>query len=1430
MTTINLTPNKSTYILTLPDNVYINTLTLEGQGCVYLNSLKIENVIEDEESYTTKDLSDKKISGIIQIFIDPYKNYNDLYIQIHTSDESNVYEINYKGNKSDKDNYFYKHITHINNDRVSFMLLRTNPKLTGNIKVVVDEKEDLFLDTFQVSEILSKEKYRHIPISGKNMFCNDVRNAFKDIPKNELYKVSDNNYDLFSVRNELHEQYIDTYFYGVKNNYDKLYSENFALLAPLYINNILPDYFLVFRVDNAIDINSSKEEDIDKFKKIISNGKLIKSFDLRENSELGNYLRNIQKDITQYPTSIYLSMNQYNHNEWTGISVDRGVITTATESGYLLSQVKNQVDYDRYVTNGFERNGLISSRLLNIEFMFNDLESEDFKINRYFGLYVYNHHIKDIYNYTEESDRYYFADILEDKSIIINLTTDFDDIPLKKLTNEVNIEEAIKEVQERKPIENLLSTNVNYANLSNTSFININFNNDIKTGEHFRLIDKSNRKVYEVVSAFGNNDDKFYLKNKNSIVNYYDDITFYRNIIVGDISLEEQMKQLIESFNSILPNDIKLYSYGNDISFVVENNFKNEYYFQRISGKVLYEEDLLKEDKLKSIKSEVTYFGNEIDCININYEKIELDNIFYPIHFETWNNRMTQIIKLVTIPKEDVIYFSKNYIKSEEDLIVECDDDYKDLNKFEISYFNDKGDYIKNNYNTIKSPLHKEMYLFRIGNYNNITIEKIKVYRKNKLKLNIAGLLPIKDFNFAVIDETNYIQSYGNILKLNEGDEYSKDIAHNNMKIKNIRNGISSENFYQYIDITSNDNILEKNNCVKKINNIYNKSKKMDIPLVVPINCKWRVYGKDIFNNEIKSSVFSPQAYSYYLQISNKNYNIFAHDLSSKYELTSLIKNGDEYLTIRDYILKDNGNIYDIIDEKYFSKVYFNNAINKLEVIFSGQKMQLGDDTVDLSNYDGYMFSIIKSKSVNIHSKNIEIVIDENNKVIVCIWYVGNYYNNNWIKTNSISNLSEIYNNKSIPFINCDDISKLSNKDVFISMLSDKDKNYTYNFKIDKSNEYVLFPTDDFSMSYEDDFINEKISEISRVNDNTSVVYIRNVDNKINVSNNITSFKNVFENVVINCFIKRENEILDTKDNFKITFIEPVDVRKDLPIKILNNLEGIPYFTYSGYIQPEMKNIFEFANLNDGISEKTGVKFVGGNIAVNKINKINQLWFNKVSEEKNYPYKEDENALISIDVKKNFSVFSNCWGEKFYTKYYRSKKCKNEFGYKAKRSVKTFFESQGMVINSESIIIDDWSNNYTVTSNENKKYSERNSPISNTNKIITLNVTNAILDNLKIKTNILNNWCFDSKAINYSDDYINNIIDSVYNINLNNNIEIYRSKVNSNSINVVDYSSNYFDKLDNVKMELIKNDNKYLLRINIPNSNYNYAIKYTISK
>jgi len=45
----------------------------------------------------------------------------------------------------------------------SFMLLRTNPKLTGNVKLVVDEDYNLYLDTFKISSnsVLNKQEYRH---------------------------------------------------------------------------------------------------------------------------------------------------------------------------------------------------------------------------------------------------------------------------------------------------------------------------------------------------------------------------------------------------------------------------------------------------------------------------------------------------------------------------------------------------------------------------------------------------------------------------------------------------------------------------------------------------------------------------------------------------------------------------------------------------------------------------------------------------------------------------------------------------------------------------------------------------------------------------------------------------------------------------------------------------------------------------------------------------------------------------------------------------------------------------------------------------------------------------------------------------------------------------------------------------------------------
>ena len=79
----------------------------------------------------------------------------------------------------------------------------------------------------------------------------------RNMTKYDLYKVPEDGFELFNTKTNLYEQYNDIYSYGVKYNSDKLYNENFAMFAPLHLNEILPDFFLIFRVDTKYSNNLS---------------------------------------------------------------------------------------------------------------------------------------------------------------------------------------------------------------------------------------------------------------------------------------------------------------------------------------------------------------------------------------------------------------------------------------------------------------------------------------------------------------------------------------------------------------------------------------------------------------------------------------------------------------------------------------------------------------------------------------------------------------------------------------------------------------------------------------------------------------------------------------------------------------------------------------------------------------------------------------------------------------------------------------------------------------------------------------------------------------------------------------------------------------------------------------------------------------------
>ena len=185
----------------------------------------------------------------------------------------------------------------------SFMLMRTNPKLTGNIKLVVDSNDKLYLDTFKVSKPLWDRVYRKYPISSEGNYPFDVMTVFSRLPRQELFRLPGNSLNPHKVFTSYEEQYLTEYEYGAETNTDDMYPENMRLLAPLHLGKNVPDFFCIFRykgVMNQETYNSVIPDDTETLKNIISDCDVVRIVDLRNYTAAGQYLRNYQKMISSF--------------------------------------------------------------------------------------------------------------------------------------------------------------------------------------------------------------------------------------------------------------------------------------------------------------------------------------------------------------------------------------------------------------------------------------------------------------------------------------------------------------------------------------------------------------------------------------------------------------------------------------------------------------------------------------------------------------------------------------------------------------------------------------------------------------------------------------------------------------------------------------------------------------------------------------------------------------------------------------------------------------------------------------------------------------------------------------------------------------------------------------------------------------------------
>jgi hypothetical protein len=277
-------------------------------------------------------------------------------------------------------------------DNKSFALLRTNPKLTSNIKLLVSSFGDLFLSAFKANKELSKIEYQKHEINHTGRYSYDVASFYRGLPLTDRYQTL-RLYPDTTVYSDYEFQYEDQYIAGAIQNSTKLYDEQYKIFAPIWLEKKVPSKFVVYRVENTDYSREYSDDNLGQTGRILEllkNATIIKTFDLSKSSKLGEYLNNHVNDKYFPESPLSINFKEGSQSTFNGIDIVNGGFTSKAEQ---LDKYYTQVDYPEIfsndtITNGFERNGIVSANLINLEFLFDDSGATDYKIYRYFGLYV----------------------------------------------------------------------------------------------------------------------------------------------------------------------------------------------------------------------------------------------------------------------------------------------------------------------------------------------------------------------------------------------------------------------------------------------------------------------------------------------------------------------------------------------------------------------------------------------------------------------------------------------------------------------------------------------------------------------------------------------------------------------------------------------------------------------------------------------------------------------------------------------------------------------------------------------------------------------------------------------------------------------------------------------------------------------------------
>jgi hypothetical protein len=282
-------------------------------------------------------------------------------------------------------------------DEASFQIVRTNPKLTGNLKLTIDGKDNMWLDSISANQELSRDKYKKVAIDPFLSLPANIYRFFDSglTPPEIVFSLTES-FDSTKTSNDYKDQYdFSHYFSGAKYLPSRKYDEKLSYFAPLYLKSKIPDYFVIFKISNPL--NKDIQTLIDSFpidretylKEMFKKASILKTFDLRETTKVGKYIRNYVNDSSfpKNPLDVYYSEDQLTN--FNGILYNSGVFGSRGEYLSDLYKTANPLKYfEEFITLGYERQGIIFPNILNIDFIFDDDKSKTYDFNRYFGVYI----------------------------------------------------------------------------------------------------------------------------------------------------------------------------------------------------------------------------------------------------------------------------------------------------------------------------------------------------------------------------------------------------------------------------------------------------------------------------------------------------------------------------------------------------------------------------------------------------------------------------------------------------------------------------------------------------------------------------------------------------------------------------------------------------------------------------------------------------------------------------------------------------------------------------------------------------------------------------------------------------------------------------------------------------------------------------------